>query len=112
MEGRMVVVLANLKPAKMRGVESCGMVLCSKEPKEVEPLGVPEGAAVGDRVTVEGHDSGEPDEVLNPKKKVWEKLAVDLATDGNGLAQWQGNTLEIKGKGYVTVKTVKGAPIK
>jgi len=115
MEGRMVVVLANLKPAKMRGVESCGMVLCSsrEEPKEVEPLGVPEGAVVGDRVTVEGHDSGEPDEVLNPKKKVWEKLAVDLATDGaSGLAQWQGNTLEIKGKGSVTVKTVKGAPIK
>merc|ERR1712013_611210 len=45
-------------------------------------------------------------------KKVWEKLAVDLATDGNGLAQWQGNALEIKGKGQVTVKTVKGAPIK
>ena len=96
------------------GVESCGMVLCSSrdEPKEVEPLGVPEGAAVGDRVTVEGHDSGEPDEVLNPKKKVWEKLAVDLATDGAGLAQWQGNTLEIKSKGQITVKTVKGAPIK
>merc|ERR1712154_15074 len=114
MEGRMVVVLANLKPAKMRGVESCGMVLCSsrEEPKEVEPLGVPEGAAVGDRVTVEGHDSGVPDELLNPKKKVWEKLAVDLATDGTGLAQWQGNTLEIKSKGPVTVKTVKGAPIK
>merc|ERR1712080_674041 len=29
MQGRMVVVLANLKPAKMRGVESGGMVLCS-----------------------------------------------------------------------------------
>merc|ERR1712037_371142 len=81
-------------------------------PKEVEPLGVPEGAAIGDRVTVEGHDSGAPDEVLNPKKKVWEKLAVDLATDGAGLAQWQGNPLEIKSKGPVTVKTVKGAPIK
>ena len=29
----------------------------------------PEGAAVGDRVAAEGF-SGEPDEVLNPKKKV------------------------------------------
>ena len=48
MEGRLVVVLANLKPAKMRGVESCGMVLCSsrEELKEVEPLGVPDGAVV------------------------------------------------------------------
>lgn len=29
MQGRNVVVLCNLKPAKMRGVESCGMVLCA-----------------------------------------------------------------------------------
>lgn len=29
MKDRMVVVLCNLKPAKMRGVESCGMVLCA-----------------------------------------------------------------------------------
>ena len=48
MERRLVVVLANLKPAKMRGVESCFMVLCSsrEELKEVEPLGVPDGAVV------------------------------------------------------------------
>merc|ERR1712112_570522 len=92
MQGRMVVVLANLKPAKMRGVESCGMVLCSSrdEPKEVEPLCVPSDFVPGDRVSVEGRE-GVPDEVLNPKKKVWEKLSVDLATNGEGLAQWQGN---------------------
>jgi len=114
MEGRMVVVLANLKPAKMRGVESCGMVLCSsrEEPREVEPLGVPEDSVPGDRVIVEGHEEGGPDEVLNPKKKVWEKLSVDLATNTEGLAQWQGNDLVIKGKGKVVVKTVKGAPVK
>lgn len=29
MQDRMVVVLCNLKPAKMRGVESQGMVLCA-----------------------------------------------------------------------------------
>lgn len=29
MQGRMVVVLCNLKPAKMRGIESQGMVLCA-----------------------------------------------------------------------------------
>lgn len=29
MQGRLVLVLCNLKPAKMRGVESCGMVLCA-----------------------------------------------------------------------------------
>lgn len=29
MENRLVVVLCNLKPAKMRGIESNGMVLCA-----------------------------------------------------------------------------------
>lgn len=29
MQGKMVVVLCNLKPAKMRGIESQGMVLCA-----------------------------------------------------------------------------------
>lgn len=29
MQNRMVVVLANLKPAKLRGVDSHGMVLCA-----------------------------------------------------------------------------------
>ena len=43
LEGRLVVVLPNLKPSKMRGVESCWMVLCSswEELREVEPLGLP-----------------------------------------------------------------------
>jgi len=29
MQDRLVIVLCNLKPAKMRGVESSGMVLCA-----------------------------------------------------------------------------------
>lgn len=113
MEGRLVVVLANLKPAKMRGVESKGMVLCSsrEEPKEVEPLAVPEGSQPGDRVSVEGYEDGVPDEVLNPKKKVWEKLSVDLATDTEGLAKWQGNKL-VSAKGHISCASVKGAPIR
>ncbi len=34
----------------------------------------PAGAAVGERVFVEGFP-GEPDEVLNPKKKIWEAVS-------------------------------------
>lgn len=114
MKDRMVVVLCNLKPAKMRGVESRGMVLCSSrdDPRECEPLHPPEGSAPGDKIFVEGYETGTPDEQLNPKRKVWDKIAVDLktnATDGN--AQWAGNNL-MTAKGNVVAKTVKGAPIK
>ena len=38
---------------------------------------VPEGVAVGERVSFEGSD-GPPETVLNPKKKLWEKIAPDL----------------------------------
>lgn len=48
----------------------------------VEP---PESAKIGERVTFSGFE-GEPDEVLNPKKKVWETLVVDLHTNENLVA--------------------------
>lgn len=123
MQDRLVVVLCNLKPAKLKGVESKGMVLCASVAKEdgtkcVEPLIAPEGAVAGDRVHVEGYEDGQPDEQLNPKKKVWEKLSVDLKTssshssDGSCQAQWQGNPLVITGKGDIRTKSLQGAPIK
>ncbi|XP_063367840.1 tyrosine--tRNA ligase, cytoplasmic [Cydia amplana] len=115
MQNRDVVVLCNLKPAKMRGVESKGMVLCASvdEPKQVEPLLPPEGSKPGDRIVVEGYETGEPDEVLNPKKKVWEKLQVDLKTNAGLLATWQGNKLISKLNGNpTTTKSMKNAPIK
>ena len=36
--GKKVVVLCNLKPVKIRGVESEGMVLCASEGKSLEAL--------------------------------------------------------------------------
>lgn len=42
----------------------------------MEPLDPPEGSSPGDRVFVEGYESGKADEKLNPKKKVWERLQV------------------------------------
>lgn len=113
MQDRLVVVLCNLKPAKLKGIESRGMVLCASrdEPKEVEPLAAPVGSEPGDKVFVEGYEDQQPDEQLNPKKKVWEKLAVDLKTSSDGKAQWQGNNLMTSRGGIVSMK-VMGAPIK
>lgn len=92
MQDRFVAVLCNLKPAKMRGVESQGMLLCTSSAEAVELLIVPAGSKPGDRVFVEGYQ-GTPDAQLNPKKKVWEKLQVDLKTNDAGEATWQGNLL-------------------
>ncbi|XP_055946380.1 tyrosine--tRNA ligase, cytoplasmic-like [Argiope bruennichi] len=113
LENRLVVALCNLKPAKMRGVESQAMLLCASrdEPKEVEPLNPPKDCKPGDRVFVEGYENSEPDEQLNPKKKVWETLQPDLKTSSSCVAEWQGNPL-LAPSGVITCNSMKGAPIK
>lgn len=71
--GKHVLVLTNLKPAKMRGVLSEGMVLCASTAESLEVLSPPAGAVVGERLNVEGEE-GEADDILNPKKKVWDTI--------------------------------------
>ncbi|KAK6266044.1 hypothetical protein QUC31_016881 [Theobroma cacao] len=87
MQNRLVCVLCNLKPATMRGVKSHAMVLAASDSDhtKVELVEPPKSATVGERVTFPGF-TGEPDDVLNPKKKVWETLQVDLHTDANRVA--------------------------
>lgn len=51
MQNRLVVVLCNLKPAKMRGITSEAMVMCASTPDKVEILDPPEGCLPGDRVS-------------------------------------------------------------
>ncbi|CAN9503796.1 unnamed protein product [Ophioblennius macclurei] len=113
LQDRTVLLLCNLKPQKMRGIESQAMLLCASiegEPRRVEPLDAPEGSSPGDRVFVEGYETGKPDEKLNPKKKVWEKLQVDLKISDECVAQWKDNQLMTK-LGQITCKTLKGGNI-
>ncbi|TGZ54297.1 tyrosine--tRNA ligase, cytoplasmic [Temnothorax curvispinosus] len=115
MENRMVVILANLKPANLRGISSHGMVLCAsvEEPiKQVEPLRPPTDSIPGDKIVIEGYEDGVADDVLNPKKKVWEKLQVDLVVNGDGIASWSGNPLLTSTGGKITCDTLKNVPIK
>ncbi|CAI8610771.1 unnamed protein product [Vicia faba] len=79
MQNRKVCVLCNLKPAAMRGIKSQAMVLAASndDHTKVELVEPPSSACVGERITFPGHE-GNPDELLNPKKKVWETLQVDL----------------------------------
>lgn len=43
---------------------------------------------MGERVSFPGHD-GEPEEVLNPKKKIWETVQADLHSDGDLVARYK-----------------------
>ena len=48
--------MCNLKPAKMRGIFSEGMIMCGSTPEKVEIIEPPAGVQVGDRVYVEGFE--------------------------------------------------------
>ena len=56
MQNRSVIILCNLKPAKMRGIMSEAMVMCASTPEKVEILAPPQGAVPGDIVTVPGFE--------------------------------------------------------
>lgn len=138
MQGRYVVVVCNLKPVKMRGVKSCAMVLAaSPRLKEgevdnhagpVELVTPSEGSKAGERVWFEGW-TGEPEGILNPKKKVWEMIqpgftitdAMEVAFDAGAVKELSKEGEEPKtglgklvtvGGGVCTVKTLAGGIVR
>ncbi|XP_050348866.1 aminoacyl tRNA synthase complex-interacting multifunctional protein 1 [Nymphalis io] len=111
MKEKIVMVLCNLKPVKMRGVTSEAMVMCASSPDKVEVLIPPNGAAPGDLVSCEGYPR-EPEAQLNPKKKIFETCAPDLKTNEEGVACYKGSPLLVPGKGSITAPTLKGVHVK
>ncbi len=132
MQGRKVVVVCNLKPVKMRGVKSCAMVLAaSPRIKEgevddhkgpVELVAPPADSKAGDRVFFEGW-RGEPEGVLNPKKKIWEMFQPGFTTTDSLDVVFDAGAVEALGKtdlgklvtetgGVCTVQTLKGATVR
>ncbi|KAM0253352.1 hypothetical protein ACHAQJ_007303 [Trichoderma viride] len=132
MQGRKVIVVCNLKPVKMRGIKSSAMVLAaSPKVKEgevddhkgpVELVTPPEGSKAGERVFFEGW-RGEPEGVLNPKKKIWETFQPGFTTTEGLEVAFDASAVEQLGKaevgklvtesgGVCTVKTLKGAVVR
>ncbi|XP_042485777.1 probable methionine--tRNA ligase [Macadamia integrifolia] len=112
MQSRKVCVLCNLKPATMRGIKSQAMVLAASngDHTKVELVDPPQLAPVGERLKFPGFD-GEPDSVLNPKKKVWETLQVDLHTDLELVARYK-DTPFTTSAGVCGVKSISDGTIR
>ncbi len=88
LQDRRVLVLANLKPARLRGIESRGMVLASdRRDGAVVPVD-PGEAPIGDKVRVQGIES-------HPKKKLsksdFEKAPLEVR---EGRVTYEGVPLE------------------
>lgn len=118
MQQRWVLVMANLKPASMRGIKSEGMVLCATAPdgSKVELLSPADTSKVkpGDRVYFEGLE-GEPEKILPPKKKYFETVQPDFNTKDDKVAYFQDKPFLIRtesGPIQVLAPSVTGGSIK
>ncbi|KAJ8956505.1 hypothetical protein NQ318_019223 [Aromia moschata] len=111
LKDRLVVVLCNLKPVKMRGVTSEAMVMCASSESGVEVLSPPGNSQPGDLVYCEGY-TRQPDPVMNPKKKIFETVAPDLHTNNNLEACYKNVPFTIPEKGVCVAKTLKNVPVK
>uniref|UniRef100_A0A915BVQ0 Methionine--tRNA ligase, cytoplasmic n=2 Tax=Parascaris univalens TaxID=6257 RepID=A0A915BVQ0_PARUN len=111
MQNRLVICLCNLKPMKMRGVESQAMVMCASTPEKVEILNVDPSSKPGQVISCPPFVR-RPDSLLNPKKKVWEAVAVDLSVSADGQAVYKGHPLFVDGQTPITAPSLRGVPIK
>ncbi|CAG9768782.1 unnamed protein product [Ceutorhynchus assimilis] len=111
LKDRVVLLLCNLKPVKMRGITSEAMVMCASSDQGVEVLIPPANCEPGDLVHCEGY-TRQPDSVMNPKKKIFETVAPDLHTNDKLEACYKGKQLNVPGKGNFTAKTLKNVPVK
>ncbi|CAM9302666.1 unnamed protein product [Sphacelaria rigidula] len=113
MEGSLVLVVCNLKPAKLAGFVSNGMVLAAKGPDgKVELVRPPASSVVGERARVEGLEfDGEPLTAAQVKKKhAFEDLAQFLRTDHQLVATYKGSPIITSG-GTCKSETIAGATI-
>ncbi len=92
--GQKVVCLTNLKPAKMRGIQSTAMLLAASDGdgnnEKVELLSVPDSVPNGELISFQGKEPSEPDGMLKSKGavKVWDRVKSNLKTNENGEATY------------------------
>lgn len=108
--GKNVIVLCNLKPSKLRGHLSEGMILCAKAGETQEVLEPPANAKPGDLVYCESYDRT-PVEGGRDKKRLYDPLAQDMNTNDQLIACYKGSYLYVPDKGNVTTKSLKSASI-
>ncbi|MCJ8742080.1 hypothetical protein PDJAM_G00078270 [Pangasius djambal] len=111
LQDTLAILLCNVRPVKVRGVQSQARVLCAVNQHRMEALAPPTGAQPGDRVTFQNYP-GEAERELNPKWRVWERLLPDLRIDERGVATYRGVAFEVRGKGLCRAPTISNGGIK
>lgn len=106
---RLCIFLYNIKPIRLRGTLSEGMILVGRNDSTVELLTPPEHAIPGDKVLL-GPESA-PVTVLNPKDRVFEQISPHLAIKDKTALFLDKYPLHIPEKGVVTVESLTSGSI-
>ena len=92
-----VLVCCNLKPAKMRGINSFGMLLAADKQvdgeEKVSLVQAPIDAPLGERISVEGFTDRPPQVQIDGKKadaQLFVEVFKELKSDANGVACYKG----------------------
>ncbi|KAH7281176.1 hypothetical protein KP509_36G033800 [Ceratopteris richardii] len=117
LEGRFVMVLANLKPRNMRGVKSNGMLLAASDKlhENVELLVPADGSIPGERAWFGTEDDKETQkEAATPnqlqKKKIWESIQPELKTSAECIVTFKGRPMRTSA-GMVSCQSLREANV-
>lgn len=96
-----VLVVTNMKPRKLAGVLSEGMILAATTPTAIKLLRVPSctyfsdtETKSGSRIYLEGQAQfNNTEEQLNPKKDVLQRCLSTITIDKEGVARFNGKRL-------------------
>jgi len=110
-EGSLVVVCANLKPSKLRGVASKGMVIAAAKDDQVELVRPHADSKPGDVIFAEGFE-GEPLPQIDASKRSnpFKKVKESLQTNADLVAVYQDVPLRTQA-GVCTVKSLASAQL-
>lgn len=93
--GKKIVAVTNLKPAKMRGIESTAMLLAASDGAEgdnekVELLNVPQEVPNGELLSIDGMEASEPDPMMKSKGalKAFDRAKQGLFANTDSEATW------------------------
>lgn len=115
MAGKLVVVVCNLKEAKIQGFVSKGMVLAAKsaDNSRVELIEPPVGSVIGELVQLHGisRDGSVWPAAKLKKMKVWESMSPLLHTNEEAVACW-GDHVLVTSAGPCKAATISDSPIK
>jgi glutaminyl-tRNA synthetase len=114
--GRKVAFVTNLKPAKMRGIESFAMILAASNDDKVELLDVPKDVPNGELLCFDGKGMSQPDDMMKSKGalKAFDRFKECLYVNEDGNVVYRSDDKDynlISSGGNVMVSSLKNVSV-